>query len=341
MDQTLDAFLTTIGATKGADQHSQLSSDNSTEIDSNFISPLTHYGLLAIDGPDTAKFLQGQTTCDLTQVTDQSSQNGACCTVKGRLYSSFLIGRLNDEQYRLRMRHDIVDDTQQRLAKYIVFSKAEQTNTSDDYLILGLKGDQAKQNIAAIFGDIPSSLHNSISKDKHLVTAIEGDRFECWLHKDDWEELWPALSNELTIIGSSYWELLAIRAGIADICTLTQETFIPQMLNYQVTNAVSFTKGCYTGQEIVARMQYKGKLKRRMYRIALNHCESPTPGDEIFNDSGSSIGNLVNIHQLKPQQYEALAVITNEQADHPSLTLAKNNAKLEVLSLPYAINTED
>ena len=113
------------------------------------------------------------------------------------------------------------------------------------------------------------------------------------------------------------------------------------MLNYQITGAISFTKGCYTGQEIVARMQYKGKLKRRLYRIAFNSDQHVQAGDEISASQTKSIGNLVNVSCLDGQNYEALAVITSDQINNCDLTLTESENNIEVLSLPYAINTED
>ena len=339
MNNSLDVFLTNIGASQNEHHHSQFNDAVTAPACDNIISPLSHYGLLAIDGPDTAKFLQGQTTCDLKKVDPTTSIEGGCCTVQGRLYSSFHLAQLSSEQYRLRIRKDIVEDTQQRLAKYIVFSKAEQNNLTDSHLVIGMKGPQAKANIETVFGGCPASANESLATDAAIIICLGDESYECWLSISDAEMHWQALANQLTAIGSNHWELLTIERGIAEITALTQDMFIPQMLNQQITGAVSFTKGCYTGQEIVARMQYKGKLKRRMYRIGFSSDQPVQPGDDISTAQGKSIGNIVNVNR-NDQYFEALAVITSDQIDNSDLTLTKNQTNLEILSLPYAINTE-
>ena len=341
MNNSLDNFLTTIGASQSDDHHCQFSHQATVSAADNFISPLSHYGLLAINGPDAAKFLQGQTTCDLKQVNEENNRAGACCTVKGRLYSSFLIAQLASEQYRLRLRRDIAEDTQQRLAKYIVFSKAKQENLSNSHLIIGLKGAQAEANIKLLFGGCPTQTHTHLVVDHIIISCIGHQSFECWLTISDAEQHWHTLANGLSQVGSKTWELLTIQQGSAEITALTQDLFIPQMLNYQVTGAVSFTKGCYTGQEIVARMQYKGKLKRRLYRVSFSSDQPVQAGDEITAGENKSIGNLVNIVHCDNQHHEALAVLTSDLIDKKSLSLTKNQVNLEVLSLPYAINIED
>lgn len=340
MNNRIDAFLASIGATQDADNHSHFNQVTDLVTD-NIISPLSHYGLLAIDGPDTAKFLQGQTICDLKQVDETHSRPGGCCTVKGRLYSSFHIAQISNEHYRLRIRKDIIEDTQQRLAKYIVFSKAEQRQLSESHLVIGLKGAQSKTNLETVFGGCPEHVNDSLAIGDTIIVCSSENHYECWLTVDNAKQSWQALAKGLNLVDSNAWELITIGNGNAEITALTQEMFIPQMLNYQITGAVSFTKGCYTGQEIVARMQYKGKLKRRLYRVGFTTNQPVQAGDEITTEQAKSIGNLVNIARRDDQYMEALAVITCDQISNNNLSLAKSQANLEILSLPYAINTAD
>ena len=161
--------------------------------------------------------------------------------------------------------------------------------------------------------------------------------FECWILSSQLGALWPDLSANLEILGSRSWELLTIREGLGEVTVETQEMFIPQMLNYQITGAVNFTKGCYTGQEVVARMEYRGKLKRPMYRIK-TASGALLPGDELYNPTGEqSIGNIVNSVPLDDCHSEALAVITSKDVEMGCVVVGKEKAVVEILSLPYEL----
>jgi len=338
MTNTIDAFLNSIDVSIGDKQHSLVTSPSSTA--ENVISPLTHYGILAIDGPDTATFLQGQTTCNLKEVDDSNSRYGGCCTVKGRLYSSFQIARLNSEQYRLRMRRDIVDDTQQRLAKYIVFSKAEQRNLSDELLVVGLQGPLAQARITACFGSAPERAQQSTTGDGSIAICLAPGMYECWITADTLAAVWPMLSEGMSLLGSEHWESQTIAAGLGEVTPETQELFIPQMLNYQATGAVSFTKGCYTGQEVVARLHYRGTPKRRTFVALLPAPELPEPGTLIFTDeSEQSVGMVVNAAAGETGA-AALVAVTMASATKTLHLQAPDGPSFTVTSPPYSLEQE-
>ncbi len=307
----------------------------------NFIAPLSHYGFLAIAGPDTAKFLQGQTTCDVSNIDDSLSCAGAYTTPKGRMISSFQLARTDAETYLLRMRGNIVESTKAVFGKYIVFSKAEQQNASEDYIAIGLGGEKAQQAISKAFSGCPQGRHQAQNHQGNLALQMDeaGQLYECWIKASDLESLWPLLSEDLELQDASHWELELIRLGLGEVTAATVDSFIPQMLNYQITGAVSFTKGCYTGQEVVARMEYKGKLKRPMYRVKI---ASPhiKPGADLFGAGEQSIGNIVNSVTLDSKHSEALAVITTKALDEGTVVVGTERATIEVLSLPYAITND-
>ncbi len=335
----LQNFLTENGIQLDPVGHSITNTGN-LEPEENMICLLSHYGHLQITGPDTATFLQGQTTCDLNEVDDTHSQYGAYCNVKGRMLSSFLLARLNTEQYLLRMRRELVSTTQATLGKYIVFSKAEQSDNSDSVIALGLSGPKAKSTIQQLFPNALEERLNSSIANENIAIQLddEGLMFECWIKTDQLADLWPILSEGMTLQGSRSWELLTIRQGLGEVTGTTTDLFLPQMLNYQATGAISFTKGCYTGQEVIARMHYKGKMKRQMYRIT---AEEPnlSPSDHLFNtQQEQSIGDIVNSVCLGNGKTEALAVITIKDIEKNSVVAGENRAPIEVLSLPYAIS---
>lgn len=326
MSNSLSSFLTQIGASLNSDNHCEIPGGD-IEPAENMITPLTQYGFLSIDGPDTAKFLQGQTTADITKVTDQQGQPSTFCTVKGRVISNFYIAKNKPESYLLRMRKPLVEATKSVLTKYIVFSKAEQKNACEQYTAIGLYGSTAKNTITACFAASPSCRNEVISCDDAVIIQLdeEGLYFECWIPTEQLTILWPKLSHGLTLQGTRSWDLLSIRRGQAEIRTETSEVFIPQMLNYHTTGAVSFTKGCYTGQEVVARMHYKGKLKRRLYRLESN--DDINPGDSLFKaDSEQGIGTIVSSIKRDDGNTESLAVINIKDAENVVL-LAPNSSK--------------
>ena len=320
------------------------------------IAVLEHYGFLAVEGPDTGKFLQGQTTCDLDKVSDTQAQLGAFCTVKGRTLSSFLIA--SDQQHHLlRMRRDLVATTAKAIAKYIVFSKATHTDASEDFTAIGLSGATAGSIIARVFGALPGGQYQSVSRDGAVAVQLDEGAmlFECWLPSDQLALLWPQLNSGQALLSAQHWQLLVIRQGCGEVSAATSELFIPQMLNYHLTGAISFTKGCYTGQEVIARMHYKGKLKRQLYRIALE-TKSIEPGDDLYGpNSEQSIGKIVNCIAVGAHRSEALAVITRANVDADNVLFrpqqaavvgASNadeisqNIAVTILSLPYTLNEQ-
>lgn len=345
-NQQLSNILHSIGYNLAANLHSEIDRPPiaaSPDLTDNFIAPLSYYGFLQVSGPDSAKFLQGQTTCHVDEIDDSHSGLGAYCTAKGKMLSSFRIASPQAQTLLLRMRRGLITETLTTLNKYIVFSKAEQIDTSDTLLAIGLHGPLAAQAVLSCFGKRPAGINQSCEQAGNLALQIDeaGHSFECWIQQQQLAELWPQLSAKLTPRGSPDWELLTIRAGIGEVTEQTHGLFFPHMLNYQLINAVSFTKGCYTGQEVVARMEYKGKLKRHMYRVRID-ATGLEPGTPLFARTGEtvsqqSIGEIVNIVSLDKQTSEALAVITVKDVQGNTVVAGNNAAAVEVLSLPYAI----
>lgn len=321
------------------DQHHCQLPGTDTEPESDLIAPLTHYGFIATRGLDSAAFLQGQTTCNISEIANDRSLQGAFCTPKGRVISSFRVGLIDGDTYLMRMRRDLMETTLRTLAKYIVFSKAEQYDAGSTFLPIGVRGSRAARNIRTVFGALPDGPDGALQHRAGFLNQLDNDglTFEIWLKNDHIETLWPILSQGLQLQGSRTWELLTIRLGLAEVCAATSDQFIPQMLNFQATGAISFTKGCYTGQEVIARMQYKGTAKRRLYRVRIGG--SPVlPSAPLFKaNSEQSIGNVVNAVTLDDGNTEALAVITVGDTETNAVIGDESGHSVEILSLPYAI----
>jgi folate-binding protein YgfZ len=325
---TIGASSTAAGAVRFADEPEELAAFDQTTV----IVPLAHYGVLAVEGPDSAKFLQGQTTCDVFEATAAHSVAGAQCTQKGRLLSTFQLAQRDPQTYWLRMRRDIVDSTAQSLGKYIVFSKAK-LRAAAELIPLGLHGPAAAEVVRGLTGQVSGQRHGAASTQGGLVIQLDADAqwFECWLPRDEALALWESQRGELSAAGTRYWQWLTIRAGLAEVCAATVDLFIPQMLNLQNTGAINFKKGCYTGQEIVARTHYRGQIKRHMYRLA-GTLPAPAPGAEL-SGGGQKLGTVVDSVQTDAQTVELLAVLNAADADQ----LGSDQSALRLLEVPYAI----
>ncbi|AZD06866.1 Folate-dependent protein for Fe/S cluster synthesis/repair in oxidative stress [Pseudomonas chlororaphis] len=306
--------------------------------DSAFFCSLSHEGVLAVRGPDASKFLQGQLTCNLNYLSDSQSSLGARCTQKGRMQSSFRI-LLEGDGCLLAMATELLEPQLADLKKYAVFSKAKLSDESALWVRFGL--GNADTLLAGLGLQLPPEDGAVARNDGLIAIRVSADRTELWVPADQAEALREKLAAQLPEGDLNQWLLGQIRAGIGQVMPATRELFIPQMLNLQAIGGVSFKKGCYTGQEIVARMQYLGKLKRRLYRLALNAEELPEPGTPLFSPThGSSIGEVV-IAARTEQNIELLAVLQAEAAEDGNLHLgALEGPGLHLLDLPYQLDRD-
>ena len=303
------------------------------------LCPLTDFAILGISGPDTYKFLQGQVTCDVSQISTDSSRLGAHCNPKGRMISNFLACGLSGDHIGLRLHKDVLPALQQSLGKYIVFSKAKLADHSNDYHVVGILGENADNILTPYLGIALSATNQAITTTAGTFICLAPNRIECWLTADQLAALQQQLGEQLTPAQQNDWLMAAIRAGIGEVYPQTQGEWIPQMLNYQLAevNGVSFSKGCYTGQEIVARMQYLGKLKRHMYRFQAPAC--PQPGAPLYSkDSNQSIGEIVMASQVG-SDIECLASVTAAAVTANNIYLDEaHTQQLVNLPLPYALS---
>ncbi len=306
--------------------------------DSAFFCSLTHEGVLAVRGADAAKFLQGQLTCNLNYLSDTQASLGARCTQKGRMQSSFRI-LLQGDGVLLAMASELLEPQLADLKKYAVFSKSKLTDESAAWVRFGLA--HADQALSALGLTLPVETDSVVRSETLIAVRVSPGRAELWAPAEHAESLLSQLAATLPQAELNEWLLGQIRAGIGQVMPQTRELFIPQMLNLQAVGGVSFKKGCYTGQEIVARMQYLGKLKRRLYRLSLVAAQLPEPGTALFAPShNSSIGEVV-IAAKADQSIELLAVLQAEAADNGDIRLGSlEGPGLQLLDLPYALDRD-
>ena len=332
MSEQWKNFLAQQGASFNSENQSSYA--NVVSDNDSTMTDLLAYGLLSVKGPDAAKFLQGQFTCDFDEISPELSLTGAYCTPKGRMISSFRVIQLEDDHYMLRMRSQILEETKKVLDKYGVFFKAE-VNICEGIVGLGLTGTQAKTALAQQVSALPDKQNGCLAIDGHAIVQLDdtGERFECWIRASEAETLWQEFSNILQVVGSESWDLLNIRAGIGEVRQQTIETFIPQMLNLQAIGSISFKKGCYTGQEIVARAHYRGQVKRRMIYALTKSTAKLEAGSDLLDDAGKAVGTVVSSAKNQDGDYELLGVISLSKLEQPLKT--STNTTLQVMSLPY------
>ncbi|WP_145008005.1 CAF17-like 4Fe-4S cluster assembly/insertion protein YgfZ [Pseudomonas oryzihabitans] len=298
--------------------------------DSPYFCRLTHEGVLAIRGVDATKFLQGQVTCNLNYLADDQAGLGGRCTPKGRLVSSFRIVKLADG-YLLAMAKELVEPLLTDLKKYAVFSKSVLADESAHWQRLGLS---AAGFAAAYPGIVLGEQTNGVAPlDDGFALRLEDGRVEVWRTA---EAAVPALPE----LGLDAWLLAQVRAGVGQVFGATRELFVPQMINLQALDGVSFRKGCYTGQEIVARMQYLGKLKRRLYRLASSGT-APAVGTPLFAPvHGSSVGEVV-LAAPAADGCEFLAVLQADAVEDGRISLGSSDGpNCRLLDLPYSLDSD-
>ena len=310
---------------------------------SAFHSILTSETLLSVAGPDAATFLQGQLTCDVSEVDAVTARLGAYCNPQGRMVCDFLLSQAGDQRYLLRLRAANAAHTRDTLGKYIVFSKAELAQVDDTARIVAVWGDDARDTIAESLGGAPETPLGCWHGEGASVVQLPGETpaFECYLEGADAAGRADALVAATEAGSQDTWEVIQHSAGLGRVEAANADEFIPQMLNYDLTGHVSFTKGCYTGQEVVARMHYRGKPKRRMYRATLAAGEA-VAGDALHaSSSAQSVGNVAGAAAL-PDGGQSLLVVATADGVEAGLHLdSAEGQQLQIEPLPYSLTGDD
>lgn len=302
---------------------------------------LSHYGLISAHGADAGNFLQGQFTNDIREVTEQLAQLSAYCNPKGRILANFMIFKRGDSLY-LRIPANALEDILKRLRMFVLNAKVSLEDASQSLVHMGCSGPNAEKELQERLGKVPETEWASTQTDELTLVRLPGihPRFEIFGDLDSCKKLWDALNVNCAPVGEPAWSWLDIQAGIPTIGKESCEAFVPQMVNMQLINGVSFKKGCYTGQEVVARMQYLGKLKRRMYHAHLEASTPPAAGDDLYSpksSSGQGSGKIVNVQPSPQGGYDLLAVAEISSREQGSVHWGDPDGALLTFSdLPYA-----
>lgn len=309
-----------------------------------YYAKLEKEALLHIEGPDALTFLQGQVTCDTRELTANTALPGLYCTVQGRVVCDFLLCTAAPDHLLLRMRRDIRTVAATLFAKYIVFSRAELDAQREDWQVSACWGPEAATALEQVFGTLPRERYASSSGEGFVLVQVDakGQQFECYLHSSA-AELESRLRERALTGSDTTWQAEQIASGIARVEAGTTGEYVPQPLNYDLTGHISFTKGCYTGQEVVARLHYRGKSKRRLYLADISAGELPAglqiqAGDPLYGEDNSrAIGNVINWVECESGEQRML-VTTTEAGLNTGLRLRDNKGPaLHTSATPYPI----
>ncbi len=307
----------------------------------NTFCDLSHLALIAVRGKDAGDFLQNQLSNDVRQVTDTHSQLTSYNSPKGRMLAIMRLFK-QDDSYYLMLPATLSESILKRLRMFVLRSEVTLEDVSNNYVHLGAAGEKMDDELTRQLGDIPADTDGVALCNNIIVLRIPGiqPRYELLGSLEDMQSLWGKLNVQCAPIGAPAWGLLNVAAGVPMVYPETQEAFVAQMANLQAVGGVSFKKGCYPGQEVVARMQYLGKLKRRMYIASVDCDDAPQPGDDIYADSDDkqSSGKVVEAYPHSDGGYLMTAVIQIKSAEEEKLTLGSpKGPALNLQDLPYPV----
>jgi folate-binding protein YgfZ len=351
--------LATQGATleNGAIMHfGDAKGELTTTASSNVLCDLNHLGLLEISGADAVPFLQGQVTNDVKLLLGQDNVSNAhytaYCNPKGRMLALFLAfahrnNQLGDHLH-LQFNRALLEPIMKRLKMYVMRSKVEIKDVSESIIKFGINGPQALSILASSVAKTPTQDYELVSLDNVAVLKLPSignhARFEIFTDAENAPLIWNALKSKTQSVGKHCWDWLEIQAGIPDIEPATQEQFVPQMLNLDILNGINFKKGCYTGQEIVARTHYLGSVKRRTYLTSIDASEKPNAGDKVLDATQNEVGKIVRVAPNLSNGYDALIEMRIDSQKTDAQQTGKvfwHQMPISTKTLPYNIETQE
>jgi folate-binding protein YgfZ len=274
----------------------------------NFIFNLNQLSVLSVSGDDALKFLQGQLTNDISLATSTQSVHAGFCNPKGRLLAFFHIIKYHDS-YLLFFPKSIAEIIIKKLSMYILRSNVKLDLDPDKLMYFGLYTNNQDGQLGTL-NNLPKNEMESINEQSLIVTKLPSDGLRVIIvgDKKNCMNLIGNNSNKLEKKSFDDWIAHNIKSGIPNIYHETQETFIPQSINLDIISAINFKKGCYTGQEIVARTHYLGKPKRRMYKASFHSESQPLYGQALV-DGEESVGQVVDVAHINNQEFVLLIEI--------------------------------
>jgi len=346
MNQDWQNFLTQQGAQlqEGVVQHfGNLQAELLAARDGTVLSDLSQFGTLKVSGEEAQKFLQNLLSNDINAINPGNAQLSSFNSPKGRMLATFLIWQKGTD-YFLQLPRSLTAAMLKKLSMYVMRSKVKISDENNEIICIGLSGKDAAELLKQHLGVTPDKDLAVTHDDLASIVRIAANRFQIHTTAQHAPTLWGKLAAAAKPAGSSCWDWLNIRAGIPVVTPATQEQFVLQMTNLDILGGVSFKKGCYPGQEIVARTHYLGKQKRRMFLAHIESDNAPNAGDELFSAEmpGQACGMVMNACEAAGGGYDLLAVmqIVSRETQNIHL-LSLQCAALHFLPLPYSLPSDE
>lgn len=304
------------------------------------VVPLTHLAVLRASGEDASAFLHNLLSNDIKKLELHSAQWNSFNSPKGRMLASFLVWR-DGSDYLLQLSSELFAAIHKKLGMYVLRSKVRLSDTTPDLAAIGLAGPAVATALDAAGLSLPPEAM-SATQGAIQVIRIDAARVQVLAPVAQAAELWKKFVGAGAVpAGTAAWRWLDVRAGIPVIAQATQDEFVAQMLNFELIGGVSFQKGCYPGQEIVARTQYLGKLKKRMFLAHVTTETAPVAGQDLYApDFGEqSCGKVVAVAAAPAGGFDLLAVVQLSSRETDQVRIGSpEGAALRFQSLPYTVS---
>lgn len=300
--------------------------------DSGLICPLPSLGLLHVAGDDAVAFLQNQLTADVAGLEPSASALAAWCNAKGRARAVFRVVP-SDTGMLLLADAPLIEAIRPTLQMFILRSQVALTDLRPDEGALGMAGPAAASLLSEAAGTLPAQPGDVVRAGDLHVIALPGAadlRYLVIAPADQLAALRTRFGHALVDGSEDFWRLQSIRAGLPELTREVSESVVPTMLNLEPLGGISYDKGCYPGQEVIARLHYRGQLKRRLYRAAIAD-DPPAPGTAVLDADDQEAGVVISAAAAGGGS-ELLAVLRIEKAGQ---TLSVATRTLEILDLPY------
>ncbi len=310
----------------------------------NILAILDHLAIIRVTGDDSEVFLQGQFSNDIKQVTLTHAQLSSWCSPKGRVLTQLLVVR-QASAYLLVLPRAVLDTTLKRLRMFVLRSQVSLQDASDSLVCLGFAGAGSSAHLSQLYTHSPTTDYAAHIAGDVCMIRMPGmsARYLLISSPNTFMSDWPKLSESQVVTGNTPWQWLDIQAGLPTILPGVVDEFVPQMLNLELLGAVNFKKGCYPGQEIVARTHYLGKVKRRLYKAHINQSNTPLIGQDIYHSTANdqSIGKIVTAQPGPQGGMDILAVIQREAAQSGELQIGPSpEQRLQLQPLPYSLDMD-
>ena len=296
---------------------------------------LQHLGVIRAEGEDAAVFLQGQLSNDVQLLPVGQARLAAFLSAKGRMQASFIVIKRSASEFWLLTSRDVLAATLKRLSMFVLRAKVKMSDASEAVQLVGLAGDTVPAEARTLapwqtvqLGDASVvRLFAASGESRALLAAPAGSAL-------------PASVAQSPALDAAAWQLSLVQAGVPLITQPVVDAFVPQMVNFESVDGVSFKKGCYPGQEVVARSQFRGTLKRRMYRVAAS--EAVSVGQEVFlaSDAEQPVGTVVQTAPAAQGGYEALVSMRIDASTEALHLGSSSGPGLQLLSLPYTLKDD-